>query len=540
MHIDVTGGARHDVQQGMRALVRMCHNMHTDRETRLTQYEGHRMSQIHAIILAAGEGTRMKSKTPKVLHKILGRSLAAWVFDACVQAKASSVLYVVGNQAELVQEELTRESSAIAAYHEHAAACAQTNHHSAAHPGADCQCGTCNFDFVVQHERKGTGHAIQIAQDHLKSLSDGEQNSRVIVLSGDSPLITPQTIQAVMQAQEQESAAAVVLTMELANPTGYGRVICNEQGAVERIVEEKDANPAERAVTQCNSGIYCFDTQALLGVINNLSNDNAQGEYYLTDVIELLKQQGCTVVAHQVDDAREAFGVNSRVQLAEASVILRDRINEYWMTQGVTFTDPTQAWIGPEVELASDIEVLPQTFLLGATRVGSDCILGPNTRLIDCTVGEACVLEDVIAKEATIHDRVTAGPRAYLRPKTVLCDDARVGTHVEIKASTVGKGSKVPHLTYLGDAILGERVNIGAGTITCNYDGVTKHKTFIDDDAFIGSDTMLVAPLTVGKHALTGAGSCITKDVPDNALALERAKPALIEDYALRKAQKDK
>lgn len=448
-----------------------------------------------AIVLAAGAGTRMKSKKPKVAHEILGKPLVRWVVDAANAAGATRVVSVVGHAREQVIPLVEADTH-----------------------------------LVVQTEQNGTAGAVAVCADALADF-DGS----LVVLSGDCPLITSETIARLVEVREQNDAAVVVLTMELDNPFGYGRIVRDEAGAVARIVEQKDATPEEAAICECNSGFYCFDARALFDALKQVSNDNAQGEFYLTDVLEICRNAGRPVLALACDDAAECLGVNSRIQLAEATKLLQRRINGAHMAAGVTMTDPDQVWIGPDVVLGQDVELLPQTFLMGQTRVGEDSVIGPNTRLTDTVVGRGCTVDETVAVEARLDDGATAGPRAYLRPAAHLCEGAKAGTHVEIKKSTVGKGSKVPHLSYIGDTTIGDDVNIGAGSITCNYDGKKKHATTIGDGAFIGSDTMMVAPVNIGAGAIIGAGSTITKDVPADALGLTRPEQREFPGWAAKK-----
>ena len=447
-----------------------------------------------AIVLAAGAGTRMKSKKPKVAHEILGKPLVRWVVDAAREAGADRIVSVVGHAREIVEPLVS------------------------------------DTEVVVQKAQRGTADAVLTCKDALAGF-DGS----LLVLSGDCPLITPDTIRELADMRARSNAAVVVLTMELDDPFGYGRIIRDGEGRVERIVEQKDANAAEAAVTECNSGFYCFDAQALFEALEQVGSDNAQGEFYLTDVIALAVEQGRAVAAVTTDNPHECLGVNSRVQLAQATKVMQQRINSVHMANGVTMIDPDQVWIGPDVQIDQDVELLPQTFLMGKTAVGEDSVIGPNTRLTDTIVGRGCRVDETVAIEAQIDDGATAGPRAYLRPAAHLCEGAKAGTHVEIKKSTVGKGSKVPHLSYIGDTTIGEGVNIGAGSITCNYDGKNKHATTIGDGAFVGSDTMMVAPVNIGAGAIIGAGSCIAKDVPADALGITRPQQANIEGWAANK-----
>ncbi len=448
-----------------------------------------------AIILAAGAGTRMKSKKPKVVHEVLGKPLVRWVVDAAQEAGADRLVSVVGHMREQVIP-LVEQDTVI----------------------------------VVQEQQRGTADAVASCAEALADFKGS-----LVVLSGDCPLITAETISALVKMREENDAAVVVLTMKLDNPFGYGRIIRDENGQVARIVEQKDAKPEEAAVNECNSGFYCFDAEALFAALTQVDSNNAQGEFYLTDVLAICREAGRAVLALQASDNDECLGVNSRIQLAEATKIMQKRINLRHLAAGVTMMDPETVWIGPDVEIAQDVELLPQVMLMGKTVIGEDSVIGPNTRLTDTVVGRSCVIDETVAVEAVIDDRATCGPRAYLRPGAHLCEGAKAGTHVEIKKSTVGKGSKVPHLSYIGDATIGEGVNIGAGSITCNYDGKNKFKTVIADGAFIGSDTMLVAPVSVGEGAVVGAGSCITKDVSAGALALGRARQTEIEGWVARR-----
>ena len=448
-----------------------------------------------AIVLAAGAGTRMKSKKPKVAHEILGKPLVRWVVDAAREAGLARVVSVVGHEREQVIPLVEADT-----------------------------------DVVVQEERNGTAGAVAVCADALADF-DGS----LVVLSGDCPLITAGTIAELVRVREEAGAAVVVLTMEPDDPFGYGRIVRDPQGGVARIVEQKDAAPEEAAIRECNSGFYCFDARALFEALQQVGNDNAQGEFYLTDVLEICRRAGRAVLALPCADAAECLGVNSRIQLAEATKHLQRRINAAHLAAGVTMTDPDQVWIGPDVVIEQDVELLPQTFLMGSTSVGEDSVIGPNSRLTDTVVGRGCVIDETVAVEARIDDGASCGPRAYLRPAAHLCEGAKAGTHVEIKKSTVGKGSKVPHLSYIGDTTIGEDVNVGAGSITCNYDGKKKWPTVIGDGAFVGSDTMMVAPVSIGAGAIVGAGSCITKDVAPDALALTRPEQREIPGWAAKK-----
>ena len=448
-----------------------------------------------AIVLAAGEGTRMKSRHPKVTHKLLDRPLVSWAVRSAREAGAERIVVVVGSGSDEVRAILAGE------------------------PGVEC---------VEQAERLGTGHATRVALE-----ATGIAEGPLVVLSGDSPLLRGATIAQLAARVEAGATACAVLTMTPPDVRGYGRVVLGAEGAVECIVEDRDCTPEERAaLLECNSGVYAFDAAALVAHIGEIGCDNAQHEYYLPDMVAILKGHGLPVSAVHCDDYAELLGVNSRAQLAEATAAMQARINAVLMAQGVTMLDPALVWVGPDVDVGRDTELLPMTMLWGATTVGEGCVVGPNTRLTDCAVGDGCVVEETVGIQATLERDVTCGPRAYLRPGAHLLDRAHVGTHVEIKNSTIGEGSKVPHLSYIGDTTMGSGVNIGAGSITCNYDGVHKNPTIIGDDVFVGSDTMMVAPVSIGDGALVGASSCITRDVPAGALALERSDQQVFEGLA--------
>lgn len=481
------------------------------------------MNDFVAVVLAAGAGTRLKSKKPKVAHEILGKPLVNWAIDAARDAGAKKVVTVVGVGKEQVIPIV--ESSS---------------------------------DVVVQDRQLGTAHAVQCA---MTSNALKDYNGSVVILSGDSPLIKPETISELASTLVAEDAGAVVLTMHLDDPFGYGRVVCEGfdtqdgdimSSTIVRIVEQKDATAQEARITECNSGIYCFNTDLLRDALSKIGNDNAQGEYYLTDALEIIRDAGAKTVALECTDPDECRGVNSRKQLAEAITIKQAQINDALMENGVTMIDPSAVWCGPDVKIERDVTIYPNVIISGHveidedteilpattirdSKIGSGCTVGPNTRLFDTVVANGCLLDETVALESTLDDKVTCGPRAYLRPLTHMCEGSKAGTHVEIKKSTIGKGSKVPHLSYMGDTTMGEGVNIGAGSITCNYDGTNKHQTVIGDEVFVGSDTMIVAPVEIGNGCFVGAGSVITKDIPADSLAVARAKERIIEDWAKRR-----
>lgn len=440
------------------------------------------MPNLVAVIMAAGKGTRMHSKLPKVMHSLAGKPLIEHVLDVANQVGIERPLVIVGHGREVVTARIQERA-----------------------------------EIVVQTEQLGTGHAIMQVLPYL----EGAQT--VLVLSGDQPLLKPETLQALIKMHEDREACATVLTACMDQPFGYGRILKDGDHLV-RIVEEKDATPEERQLKEINTGTYCFRGSALKDALAKITPQNAQGEYYLTEVFDVFLKQGEQMLTYYTEDSHEALGINSRSQLAEAEGIFRERILERWMAGGVTIVDPASTFIDAEAELAQDVTILPFTRLMGKTRIKEDAVIGPQTSLENCNVGCGSEVTYTVAKNADIGDRCHVGPFAYLRPGTSLAADVKVGDFVEIKNSKIEAGAKVPHLSYIGDALVGKSANIGAGTITCNYDGVNKHPTKIGDYSFIGSNTNLVAPVEVGDHAVTGAGSTITKNVPAHALAVERSQ----------------
>ena len=455
------------------------------------------MSDVLAIILAAGKGTRMKSSLPKVLHKVGGKTMLAQVLAAAAGAGVSRCAVVVGFGAEQVKQSVANKDLSV--------------------------------EWVIQQEQLGTGHAVQQAQ---ALLNDGD--GPVLVLCGDTPLLTGQLLQKLITEHQKEKAAATVLTAYLAEPSGYGRVIRGSNGQVLRIVEQKDATVAELAVQEINTGIYCFDRQPLLMALNRLTCNNQQGEYYLTDVIGILTSQQSKVAAIAAVDHRETMGINSRLQLAEAEKILRCRKLEAVMAAGVTIMDPSTTYIDDTVTIGPDTVIYPLTWLEGETTIGSNCEIGPNTRIQDSKLGDGVTLHFSYVHESQLDNEVIVGPYVHLRPNTHLSARVKVGNFVEVKNSQVGEGSKIPHLSYIGDTDMGSGVNIGSGTITVNYDGKKKHRTIIGNKAFVGCNSTLVAPVEVGENSYIAAGSTITKNVPEDALGVARAKQNNLEGWAER------
>lgn len=453
---------------------------------------------VGVIVLAAGRGVRMRADTAKVIHVAAGRTLLQWVLEAVSALDPDETSVVVGFDAREVAGRLPDGVVA-----------------------------------VVQDPQNGTGHAAQVGLGGIV-----ETHDTVVVVPGDMPLIRPASLEALVAEHERSDVAATVLTVELDDPSGYGRIV-RSGGAVTAIIEERDGTDAERMIREVNTSVYAFDGRLLADALARIANGNDQGEYYLTDVIGILVRDGHTVSALPTDD-EEGFGVNSQAQLAEAAAILRSRINTAHMGAGVWMLDPTRVYIDAGVSVAPGARIYPDTYLTGATTVAAGSRIGPSVQVHDSTIGEGATVVNAVLSGATVGANASVGPFAYLRPGAVLADGAKAGTYVEIKNSEVGEGSKVPHLSYIGDTTIGKDTNIGAGTITVNYDGCNKHRTTIGDRARIGSDTMLIAPVTIGDDASTGAGSAITQDVPDGSLGVGRALQRNIPDYAERTRQRAK
>ena len=456
------------------------------------------MSQLDlAILLAAGEGTRMKSTRAKVLHEVSGRSLISHVIHAIKPLEAKELRVVVGAGKDQVIEHLSQ-----------AAPFAKT---------------------VFQEVRGGTGHATKLA------LQDFSGTGTVLICAGDTPLLTSQTLRALVDAHNANSASATVLTTKLVEPTGYGRVIRNSAGEFLEIVEEKDASESQKQTLEVNSGVYVFSAQDLIPALTKLSSNNAQKEEYLTDVIAILKAEGKAVAAFEIDDHTEILGVNDRLQLSICQFLMNTRICDALMKSGVTIIDPMNTWIDITAEIDVDVHIEPGTAIKGSTSIGRSAVIGPRTTLIDCHVGAGAKVFDSHCESSKIGEAAQVGPFTHLRAGTHLSGQVRVGSFVEIKNSTIGEGSKVPHLSYVGDATIGVESNIGAASVVVNYDGVAKHRTVIGDHVRIGSDSMLVAPVTIGDGAYTAAGSVITEDVPPGALGIGRAKQSNILGWVFKK-----
>lgn len=450
------------------------------------------MGKSIAVVLAAGLGTRMKSRRPKVLHEIAGIPMIEHVINALKEAGTQQIILVLGYQGETVASVLG--------------------------PG---------YQVVYQNEQLGTGHALLQALPVLQQYKEGE----CLVLCGDTPLLNSRTLKLLREKHNASGASATILTALLSDPAGYGRIIRGSRG-VEGIIEEKDASPEEKLIKEINTGTYCYNIISLKEKLTRLVPANAQGEYYLTDVIKLLAQDGEKVEALVLEDPVEAMGINNRMQLAEAGVHMRRRILEKHMLEGVTIIDPLNTYIEIGVTIGRDTIIYPGVHLEGTTSVGENCRIGPDCRLVDSEVGDDVSIQYSNLLKARIGRECIIGPYSYLRPGTVLGQSVKVGDFAEVKNSIVGDGSKIPHLSYVGDSTLGKNVNIGAGTITCNYDGTNKFHTEIGDGAFIGSNTNLVAPIKVGAEAYIGAGSTVTKDIPSKALAIARGKQRNIENWS--------
>ena len=436
------------------------------------------------VILAAGKGVRMCSQMPKVLHQVAGKPMIWYVVKAVKEAGIDDIILVVGHGREMVEETLAGE----------------------------------NLRFVVQEEQLGTGHALMQAQDSINP------DNTLVVLAGDTPLLEGTTLKKLLDFHQQQQSLATVLSALLSDPYGYGRIIRQADGGLERIVEEKDASPEEKEITEINTGMYCFQAGAVFAALARVQRSNAQGEYYLTDVLPILKNDGHNVAVLATDEVDQIHGINDRIQMAAAETIIRQRHNQELMKNGVTIMAPETTFIDSAVKIGIDTVIYPFTIIEGQTIIGENCTIGPYTRINDSSIGNDVVIESSRIKEARIGNHCDIGPFAYLRPEADLQENVKVGDFVEIKKSIVGVGSKIPHLSYVGDALLGKGVNIGAGTITCNYDGKKKSRTILEDHVFIGSNTNLVAPVTIGENSITGAGSTITRDIPAHTLAVERAE----------------
>ena len=445
---------------------------------------------LETLILAAGKGTRMKSKLPKVLHKIGGKPMLRHVIDAAKRAGSTREVVVIGAGAEMVEQEIT------------------------------------GVEFVMQVKQLGTGHAVLCAKENF-----ADSTGTLLILCGDTPLLTADLLKKFIAAHEESNCAVTVLTAEMPDATGYGRVIREDDGTFKKIVEDKDANAIEKQIREVNAGVYCADVRKLFNALEKVGNDNAQGEYYLPDVLTILKAEHEKVAIYTAEYCDETLGINTRIQLAAADQIIRRKKLHALMNSGVTIVDPGTTFIDCDVEIGQDTIIHPNTYLEGNTVIGADCDIGPNVRFTDMKVGNKVTAQFSYCHEAEIADGVTLGPYVHIRPGSKIGQNVKIGNFVEIKNSTIGEETKLPHLQYIGDTDMGKHVNVGCGTVTCNYDGKKKFRTNIGDNVFIGCNTNLVAPVTVGDGAYIGAGSTITKDVPKNSLAIARARQTNIADW---------
>jgi bifunctional UDP-N-acetylglucosamine pyrophosphorylase/glucosamine-1-phosphate N-acetyltransferase len=444
------------------------------------------MNSLAIVVLAAGKGTRMKSNLVKVLHPVAGTPMLSFALDLARALRPNRLVAVVGFQRELVRQRFSAP----------------------------------DVIFVDQEEQLGTGHAVSVASQALKDF----QGSALIICA-DVPLLTEGTLRRFLKFHEDNRAALSVLTTMPESPHGYGRIVRGEGGQLLGIVEEKDLQPGEEKIKEINTGIYCVEAEFLFSALPYLSDRNAQREFYLTDIVEKASSLGKKTIAYLTADSVEVMGINTRLDLARANQILRQKIAERHMLEGVTLIDPQTTYIDRGVEIGKDTMIHPNCYLLGHTSLGEECVVEPGCKITDSRVGNFVTIRaSSVVSESVLEDRVEVGPFAHLRPKNLLREGAKIGNFVEVKKSVIGKGTKANHLSYIGDATVGEKVNIGAGTITCNYDGHKKHPTIIEDEVFVGSNTELVAPIKIGRGAIIGAGSTITKDVPPERLAISRAK----------------
>lgn len=456
------------------------------------------MNNLVAIILAAGKGTRMHSKYPKVLHKVGGKPMLQHVIDAADICGADKKVIIVGHEAEMVETMVGSQGT-----------------------------------IALQAEQLGTGHAVMQTANALNKF-----NGTALILCGDTPLLNGEELKKFCEAHKKSGAAATVLTAIMDDPFGYGRIIRDINGNVEGIVEQKDATEAQKSIKEINTGIYCIECPQLFEALSTLTNNNAQGEYYLTDVLQKLRSAGQKIGGISTADSDMVMGINSRRQLAVAESVMRQRILDKLMDEGVTIMDPASTFIEADVKVGRDTIIYPYTWLEGNTKIGEDCEIGPNARFTNVKIGNDNHLQFIYGHDCEIKDHVTAGPYVHLRPNTVIGDSVKIGNYVEVKNSNIGIGTKLPHLTYIGDSDIGSGVNMGCGCITVNYDGKKKYRTVIGDNAFVGCNTNLVAPVSVESNSYIGAGSTITKTVPENALAIARAHQKNIEGWA-EKYRKD-
>jgi len=477
---------------------------------------------IAVIILAAGLGKRMKSDLPKVLHPVAGRPMLFYPIEVVKSLGIEKVVIIVGYKTEEVINALQEGRSrgpAPAGFKQGSEVRSQNNP---------------QIQFVKQEPQLGTGHAVLCVEDTLK-----DWKGNILILSGDVPLITRETILGLLDLHEKKKATISFISAIVEDPSNYGRIARDKKNSVVKIIEDKDASEREKAINEINTGIYCISAPFLFSSLKKIKKENAQGEYYLPDLIAIAAREKKKVACLTHINPAEVMGINNRIELAQANGVMRERINSELMLSGVTLIDPATTYIHYGVKIGRDTTIYPNVFLEGDTNIGEMCIIEEGCKIINSSVGDGSVIKShSVIESSNIGQKVSIGPFARLRPECVIEDKARIGNFVEIKKSKIGKGSKANHLSYIGDAIIGKDVNIGAGTITCNYDGIKKHQTIIEDGAFIGSDTQLVAPVKVGKNAYIGSGSTITKNVPSGSLALSRPEQRVIEGWVEKKGLK--
>lgn len=450
------------------------------------------MDNRYAIILAAGKGTRMKSKLYKVLHPVCGKPMVEHIINRVTETQPDEVITIVGHGAEMVKEQLGDRS-----------------------------------EYALQAEQLGTGHAVLQAEPFLKG-----KKGTTLVISGDTPLLTSETLNNLFDYHQGKNASATILTAHAEDPTGYGRIIRDHVGIVEKIVEQKDASLEEARIQEINTGTYCFDNELLFDALSKLDTDNAQGEYYLTDIIEILKSEGKNVAAYMTKDFEESLGVNDRIALAKANQIMRQRINTQHMVNGVSFIDPAATYIDDGIVIGAETIIEPGVYLKGQTVIGENCLITSNSQIVDSTIEDDVTIKTSVIEESIVRKGADVGPYAHLRPQADIGEKAHVGNFVEIKKAEIGEGTKVGHLTYVGDATLGKEINVGCGVVFVNYDGKNKHHTTVGDHSFIGSASSLIAPVTIGEGAFIAAGSTINQDIPADAMGIARARQVNKEDYA--------
>lgn len=450
------------------------------------------MTERYAIILAAGKGTRMKSKLYKVLHPVCGKPMVEHIMNRVTETAPNEIITIVGHGAELVKKQLGDRS-----------------------------------EYALQAEQLGTGHAVLQAEPFLKG-----KKGTTLVISGDTPLLTSETLNNLFEYHQGKNASATILTAKAEDPTGYGRIVRDHVGIVEKIVEQKDATLEEARIQEINTGTYCFDTELLFDALSQLDTDNAQGEYYLTDIIEILKKAGKNVAAYLTEDFDESLGVNDRVALSKANELMRARINHQHMLNGVSFIDPKATYIDDGVVIGAETVIEPGVYLKGKTVIGENCLITANSQITDSIIEDDVTVKTSVVEESILRKGSDVGPYAHLRPKAEIGEKAHVGNFVEVKKAVIGEGTKVGHLTYVGDAILGKDINVGCGVVFVNYDGKNKHQTTVGDHSFVGSSVNLIGPVNVAPNSMIAAGSTITKDIPEGAMGIARARQENKADFA--------